>query len=459
MLENSPENVAAEQKYGIGSPFWTAGTAISGALAGLTGGDMSQALAGGLAPYLSLAVKAATTDAKGNVNQAENITGHALAGAVVAYLQGGSVTGGAAGAATGELAAQLIAKELYPGVKPENLTNEQKANVSALSTLAAGLAGGVAGNSSVAAGTGGIAGKTAVENNYLSANQALTFDKEMQSCKASGGDCTAVIDKWKKVSDEQSNNLDDTLANNPAGAVAWDKEVAEGGTEMAKRPGWLSSAGVDVMTNEEAKAYVQQWNGQDLAKIDANTPGWIQFSAFVSDPENQAMLASGGLLVKDLTKVAISFMSRNTATATVKASEIGMQWGEGNIKQGMPWEDYVGTTLSGTADRLPVGFKTFDYYDASSKAAYSVKSLDTQTMSRLNRPNQLYSSVKKNIDDAAGFKEASRSGVELNNSMISTREIKLAIPDKTSSDQWTQINRAIVYGESLGIKVTVTQVK
>ncbi|MFF6011244.1 hemagglutinin repeat-containing protein [Rahnella sp. R3(2024)] len=168
MLENSPENVAAEQKYGIGSPFWTAGTAISGALAGLTGGDMSQALAGGLAPYLSLAVKAATTDAKGNVNQAENITGHALAGAVVAYLQGGSVTGGAAGAATGELAAQLIAKELYPGVKPENLTNEQKANVSALSTLAAGLAGGVAGNSSVAAGTGAVAGKIAVENNALS---------------------------------------------------------------------------------------------------------------------------------------------------------------------------------------------------------------------------------------------------------------------------------------------------
>ncbi|WP_305775606.1 VENN motif pre-toxin domain-containing protein, partial [Rahnella sp. Larv3_ips] len=149
MLENSPEYIAAEQKYGIGSPFWTAGTAISGALA----------------PYLSLAVKAATTDSKGNVNEVENITGHALAGAVVAYLQGGSVSGGAVGAATGELAAQLIAKELYPGVKPENLTNDQKANVSALSTLAAGLAGGVAGNSSVATGTGAVAGKTAVENN------------------------------------------------------------------------------------------------------------------------------------------------------------------------------------------------------------------------------------------------------------------------------------------------------
>lgn len=35
-------------------------------------------------------------------------------------------------------------------------------------------------------------------------------------------------------------------------------------------------------------------------------------------------------------------MSRNTATATVKATEVGMQWEQGNMKQGMLWEDYVG---------------------------------------------------------------------------------------------------------------------
>ncbi|WP_167686184.1 VENN motif pre-toxin domain-containing protein, partial [Rahnella sp. CJA17(1/100)] len=125
------------------------------------------------------------TDAKGNVNEVENITGHALAGAVVAYLQGGSVSGGAAGAATGELAAQLIAKELYPGVKPENLTNEQKANVSALSTLAAGLAGGVAGDSSFAAGTGAVAGKTAVENNFLSVEEKTKLELAKQKLQNS----------------------------------------------------------------------------------------------------------------------------------------------------------------------------------------------------------------------------------------------------------------------------------
>jgi hypothetical protein len=54
------------------------------------------------------------------------------------------------------------------------------------------------------------------------------------------------------------------------------------------------------------------------------------------------MVASGGLLLKNLCTASISFMRRNTATATVSASDIGMKWGQGNMKQGMPLEDYVG---------------------------------------------------------------------------------------------------------------------
>ena len=97
------------------------------------------------------------------------------------------------------------------------------------------------------------------------------------------------------------------------------------------------------------------------------------------------------------------FMRRNTATATVKASEVGIQWGQGNIKQGMPWEDVVGKSLPANA-RLPKNFKTFDYYDGATKTAISVKSMDTQTMAKLTNPNQVYSSIKGNIDSAANFK-------------------------------------------------------
>lgn len=177
-----------------------------------------------------------------------------------------------------------------------------------------------------------------------------------------------------------------------------------------------------------------------------------------SDPENQAMLVSGGLLVKDKTKAAISFMSRNTATATVKATEVGMQWEQENMKQGMLWEDYVGKSLPADA-RLPKNFKTFDYYDGATKTATSVKSMDTQTMAKLANPNQVYGSIKGKIDAAAKFKEYALSGRELTPSMIFNREIQLVIPADTTKTQWAEINRAIEYGKSQGVKVTVTQVK
>lgn len=123
-----------------------------------------------------------------------------------------------------------------------------------------------------------------------------------------GGDCQNVIDKWKKISDEQSAEIDQKLKDNPLEALVIDKEVAKGGYDMTQRPGWLGNVGAEVMTSDEAKVYVQQWNGRDLTKIDVNSPEWTKFAVFASDPENQAMLVSGGLLVKDITKAAISFL-------------------------------------------------------------------------------------------------------------------------------------------------------
>ncbi|AVZ57728.1 hypothetical protein [Escherichia coli] len=54
-------------------------------------------------------------------------------------------------------------------------------------------------------------------------------------------------------------------------------------------------------------AIKQQWNGQDLAKIDMNSPEWMKYALFVSDPENQVAVASLGLLAKDIGVAAISF--------------------------------------------------------------------------------------------------------------------------------------------------------
>ncbi|CNI58180.1 adhesin [Yersinia pseudotuberculosis] len=437
--------------FGTGGPVQRGMQAATAAVQGLAGGNMGAALTGASAPYLAGVIKQSTGD-----NPAANTMAHAVLGAVTAYASGNNALAGAAGAATAELMAPTIISAL--GWDKNTLTEGQKQAVSALSTLAAGLAGGLTGDSTADALAGGQAGKNAVENNYLNSTQALTFDKELSDCRKSGGNCQAVIDKWKKVSDEQSVKLDETLKNNPLEAQVWDKEVAQGGIAITERPGWLSSLGADVMSSEEAKAYVQQWNGQDLSKIDVNSPGWTKFAAFASDPENQVAVASLGMLGKDLTKAALSYMGRNTSTATVSASSVGMKWGQGNMKQGMPWEDYVGKTLP-VGSRLPPNFKTYDYFDRATGAVVSAKSLDTQTMAKLSNPNQVYSSIKKNIDVTAKFEKASLSGVTVNSSMITSKEVRLAVPVNTTKAQWTEINRAIEYGKNQGVKVTVTQVK
>ncbi|MCX8728727.1 VENN motif pre-toxin domain-containing protein, partial [Gilliamella sp. B2838] len=81
---------------------------------------------------------------------------------LVAELQGNSGLVGGAGAVGGELAADIIRKQLY-GKDVKDLTEEDKRTISALAQLAIAVAGGDVGD----AGTAIAAGKNAVENNAL----------------------------------------------------------------------------------------------------------------------------------------------------------------------------------------------------------------------------------------------------------------------------------------------------
>ncbi|EOV2738741.1 hemagglutinin repeat-containing protein [Enterobacter cloacae] len=152
-----------QAKFGTGSTIQRGIQAATAALQGLAGGDIAGALAGASAPELAHLLK--STEG----NPAVNTIAHAILGGAVAALQGNSAAAGAAGAATGELAAKAIAGMLYPDVKDlSKLSEEQKQTVSALATISAGMAGGLAGDSAASAAAGAQAGKNAVENNSLS---------------------------------------------------------------------------------------------------------------------------------------------------------------------------------------------------------------------------------------------------------------------------------------------------
>nr|WP_244636173.1 VENN motif pre-toxin domain-containing protein [Pantoea agglomerans] len=107
-------------------------------------------------------------DGKEVVNVQANLIAHAVVGAVTSYASGNPALAGASGAAMGE----YIAQQMYPGVKREDLSEEQRQTISALGTLAAGLAGGVAGDSTGGAVAGAQAGKNALENNNLLLHKA-----------------------------------------------------------------------------------------------------------------------------------------------------------------------------------------------------------------------------------------------------------------------------------------------
>ncbi|HEB4092044.1 TPA: hemagglutinin repeat-containing protein [Enterobacter cloacae] len=153
-------------KYGTGSDLQRGIQAATAALQGLAGSDLKAALAGASAPELAYRIGHGMGI---DNNTAAKTIAHAILGGAVAALQGNSAAAGAAGAATGELAATAIAGMLYPDVKDlSTLNEEQKQTVSALATISAGMAGGLAGDSTASAAAGAQAGKNAVENNSLS---------------------------------------------------------------------------------------------------------------------------------------------------------------------------------------------------------------------------------------------------------------------------------------------------
>lgn len=153
----------AMKPFGTGSALQQGISAVTAAVQGLSGGNVAQALSGAAAPYLAEKIHELTTDANGKVNTEANLMAHAVLGAVTSYAAGNAALAGASGAAMGE----YIAQQLYPGVKREDLSEEQRQTISALGTLAAGLAGGVAGDSTADAVAGAQAGKTSLENNAL----------------------------------------------------------------------------------------------------------------------------------------------------------------------------------------------------------------------------------------------------------------------------------------------------
>ncbi|EOU8131702.1 hemagglutinin repeat-containing protein [Escherichia coli] len=331
-LRETPEYREVMKGYGTGSTPQMVVQAITGVLGGLNAGNPGQVLAGGLNPAVAQLIKQATGD-----NREANLMAHAVWGALAAQLGGNNAASGAAGAFSGELAARYIIDNYYGG-RTDNLSEQERQQISMLATIASGIAGGLAGNSTASAGTGAQAGRNAVENNYLSYDEAHAFDREMTACRKAGGDCGDIQNKYAVISAEHRQKLHIDVATDPLTALSGeDKWNIEGGLSAAGRPGWLYGS----LENQDVKNYVTESNSYDLNYLNNNTSKGDKALAFFGEPENYwGTVAGAGSLFTSSATLTEKFVSAGLSYGANGAVQIGT----GNIGDKF---DYLSFMMSG----------------------------------------------------------------------------------------------------------------
>ncbi|OKP50299.1 filamentous hemagglutinin [Serratia marcescens] len=266
-LRETPEYKAEMQKYGTGSDLQKAAQAVTGALTALAGNNLAGALASGASPYLATEIKKRV----GEDNMAANAMAHAVLGAITAELNQQSAAAGAVGAGGGELAARVIAGQLFPGKAASELSESEKQQVSVLSQLAAGLAGGVTAGDTAGAVTGAQAGKTAVENNLLGGSE----DAQAAWIRQHGVDMASCAGNPGGAACQKAKNERDAVGLALAtGTVA----LLPGGAQAMWGLGAGANAGISYLadgTIDPANAAIAGWvNVFSMGNGLAGTVGW-----------------------------------------------------------------------------------------------------------------------------------------------------------------------------------------
>lgn len=163
---------------------------------------------------------------------------------------------------------------------------------------------------------------------------------------------------------------------------------------------------------------------------------------------------------KHIRKVSYADLNK-IYTTDKKGNKIPMKWyqsGSSINQQGMPFEHYIGTQLP-AGSKLPDRFKTFDYYSSKDKIAISVKTINTQTDSRLNKPDAIKYTINGHVNKIMQFSEEEKGEVTLTSDMIKKRVLHIGLPEKTTSEQWKSINSAVKNANDKNIEIKVTIIK
>ncbi|HHZ3239384.1 TPA: VENN motif pre-toxin domain-containing protein, partial [Escherichia coli] len=312
VAQRAYNNGMAASGFGTGGKYQQAIQAATAAVQGLAGGNLSAALAGGAAPYIAEIIKQTTPDGAGRV------AAHAVVNAALSLAQGKNALAGAAGAATGEVVG-MIATQMY-GKPVSELSETEKQTVSTLATVAAGLAGGLVGDSGASAVAGAQSGKTTVENNALSfgdgfesnAAAATSWNKYAVDNNLTPEQTQAGLDKIAKGDMPDSTNITKVIVDGYqdgvmiAGAWYLGPAASAGKVLGGGLLGLAANSGYQVYDLNQPQNANKSWDYLGSATsfttgmmapgrgVLANT-GIAMGGAFFTDGPNTASLAGAGI--------------------------------------------------------------------------------------------------------------------------------------------------------------------
>ena len=236
-----------DRTYGIGSEKGMAIRAVTAALQAAAQNDTAGSLVALASPYLNKTIHEMTAGDTAK-DKATNLMAHALLSAVEFQVTGKDPLTGAVAGVTGEVTAQILTQAIY-NKTPNQLTANEKENISTLSQLAGGLAAALTakangttaeqGGNFLAATSGAGTAKRAVENNYLSVADVENLIRELSKAQKEGRDTKPILEKYKGISEENRQQLI-ACKGNVACETAHLHEMNTGGEELERNLGFFS---------------------------------------------------------------------------------------------------------------------------------------------------------------------------------------------------------------------------
>ena len=236
-----------DRTYGIGSEKGMAIRAVTAALQAAAQNETAGSLVALASPYLNKTIHEMTAGDTAK-DKATNLMAHALLSAVEFQVTGKDPLTGAIAGVTGEVTAQILTQAIY-NKTPNQLTANEKENISTLSQLAGGLAAALTaktngttteqGGNFLAATSGAGTAKRAVENNYLSVADVENLIRELSKAQKEGRDTKPILEKYKGISEENRQQLI-ACKGNVACETAHLHEMNTGAEELERNLGFFS---------------------------------------------------------------------------------------------------------------------------------------------------------------------------------------------------------------------------